>query len=275
MTLVSRNRIVLSLFILAFVFIVATAVVFVLAVTEGTVLFPESTQRLFSLPDLPLLAANMFAAVLAAVVLLLYSAVMLGITLVNFEKTRSQEIIFFAFFAVGCLFEGIRIWLPALDLWANHSSLYISIGQLLFFGRALAVGNLIGLALLSLELEDKQNIEMSLLVVAAVATLLARLTPIESLVVPSNCSVRFGYEKMFLVVASISFLAGFLSMAYQSNDRGSREYTRVAVGFISLSFGYLILTQADAILPLAAGTILLVAGSAVFLVSLHRFHIWK
>ena len=116
---------------------------------------------------------------------------------------------------------------------------------------------------------------MNLVVVTAVATLLARLTSIESLIIPSNCSIRFGYEKMFLTVTAVTFLVGFLSMLYQSNNRGSPEYTRVAVGFILLSFGYLFLTQADSILPFALGTILLVTGSIIFLVNLHRFYTWK
>lgn len=275
MTLVSRNRIFLSLFILAVIFIIATSAVFILAFTKGTILFPETTQRLFSVPALPLLTPNMFAAISAATVLLVYAAMILGISLVNFEKTRSMEIIFLAIFALGCLFEGIRIWLPVFNFWANHSPLYVLIGKLLFFGRALSVVSLLALALISLELENKQNIEMNLVVVTAVATLLARLTSIESLIIPSNCSIRFGYEKMFLTVTTVTFLVGFLSMLYQSNNRGSPEYTRVAVGFILLSFGYLLLTQADSILPFALGTILLVTGSIIFLVNLHRFYTWK
>lgn len=275
MTLVSRNRIILSLFLLAVAFILATGSILVLAIMKGTILFPETFQRLFDLPTVPLLSANMFAAILSAIVLLLYSAVMLGISLVNFEKTRSLEITCFAFFALGCLFEGIRIWLPVFNFWANHSSLYVLIGQLLFFGRTLSVANLLALALLALELENKQNIEMNLLVVTAVAALLARLTPIDTLIVPSNCSIRFGYEKMFLTVTAVSFLVGFLSMLYQSNNRGSQEYTRVAVGFLLLSFGYLTLTQADSILFFAVGSLLLVAGSITFLVNLHRFYTWK
>ena len=275
MTLVSRNIIFLSLFILAVIFIIATSAVFILAFTKGTILFPETIQRLFSVPALPLLTPNMFAAILAATVLLVYAAMILGISLVNFEKTRSMEIIFLAIFALGCLFEGIRIWLPVFNFWANHSPLYVLIGKLLFFGRALSVVSLLALALISLELENKQNIEMNLVVVTAVATLLARLTSIESLIIPSNCSIRFGYEKMFLTVTAVTFLVGFLSMLYQSNNRGSPEYTRVAVGFILLSFGYLFLTQADSILPFALGTILLVTGSIIFLVNLHRFYTWK
>ena len=275
MTLVSRNRIFLSLFFLAVIFIIATSVVFILAFMNGTILFPETTQRLFSVPALPLLVPNMFAAISAATVLLVYAAVILGISLVNFEKTRSMEIIFLAIFALGCLFEGIRIWLPVFNFWANHSPLYVLIGKLLFFGRALSVVNLLALALISLELENKQNIEMNLVVVTAVATLLARLTSIESLIIPSNCSIRFGYEKMFLTVTTVTFLVGFLSMLYQSNNRGSPEYTRVAVGFLFLSFGYLLLTQADSILPFSLGTILLLTGYIIFLVNLHRFYTWK
>ena len=275
MTLVSRNKIILSLFILAVLFIIATGIVFVLALMKDTIVFPETAQRLFTLPAVPLLSPNMVAAISAAIVLFLYSAVILGISLINFEKTRSLEIIFFSIFALGCLFEGIRIWLPVFNFWANHSSLYVLIGQFLFFGRALSVVNLLALALFALELENKQNIEMNLLVVTAVAALLARLTPIDSLIIPSNCSIRFGYEKMFLTVTTISFLVGFLSMIYQGNNRGSPEYIKVATGFLFLSFGYLILTQADAIAPAAIGTILLVAGSIVFLINLHRFYTWK
>ena len=275
MTLVSRNRIFLSLFFLAVIFIIATSVVLILSLMNGTILIPETTQRLFSVPALPLLVPNMFAAISAATVLLVYAAVILGISLVNFEKTRSMEIIFLAIFALGCLFEGIRIWLPVFNFWANHSPLYVLIGKLLFFGRALSVVNLLALALISLELENKQNIEMNLVVVTAVATLLARLTSIESLIIPSNCSIRFGYEKMFLTVTTVTFLVGFLSMLYQSNNRGSPEYTRVAVGFLFLSFGYLLLTQADSILPFSLGTILLITGSIIFLVNLHRFYTWK
>ena len=223
MTLVSRNKIILSLFILAVLFIIATGIVFVLALMKDTIVFPETAQRLFTLPAVPLLSPNMVAAISAAIVLFLYSAVILGISFINFEKTRSLEIIFFSIFALGCLFEGIRIWLPIFNFWANHSSLYVLIGQFLFFGRALSVVNLLALALLALELENKQNIEMNLLVVTAVAALLARLTPIDSLIIPSNCSIRFGYEKMFLTVTTISFLVGFLSMIYQGNNRGSPE----------------------------------------------------
>ncbi len=275
MTLVSRNRLFLLLFVLAVAFIMTTAAIFILSLTRGGILVPQDSQPLFQLPQVPLLAGNFFAAVLSAMVLTLYSPVVLGVSLVNFEKTRSPEIIFFSLFGFGCLFEGIRIWLLALNLWVNDSYLYILVGRILFFGRALAVVNLVALALLSLELENKQNIEMNLLIVVALAALLARLMPIDTLVVPSSYSIRFGYEKMFLAVAALTIAAGFLAMLHQSHDLASREYLRASLGFLLLSCGYLLLTQTDCILALAGGTVLIVAGSGIFLLNLHRFHIWK
>ena len=275
MTLDSRNKLILSQFVVAVLFIIVTAVVFVLAILNNSLVFPESSQRLFSLPARPLLAPNMFAALLSAIILVLYSAVMLGISLVNFEKTRSLEIIYFVCFSLGCLFEGIRIWLPVFNFWEDNSALYVFVGHGLFFGRALAIVNLLALSLLSLELENNQNIEMNLLVVVTLAALLARLIPIESLVVPSSCSIRFGYEKMFLSMSVITLLVGFLSMICQSENQGSGEYTPVAIGFLLLSFGYLSLTQADCFFVFGLGTILLTIGSIIFLVNLHRFHVWK
>lgn len=274
MTLVSRNRLFLLLFVLAVAFIITTTGIFIMSLTKGGILVPQNSQPLFHIPQVPLLAVNFFAAVLSAMVLTLYSPVVLGIALVNFEKTRSPEIIFFSLFAFGCLFEGIRIWLLVLDLWANNS-LYIFVGRLLFFGRALAVVNLVALALLSLELENKQNIEMNLLIVVSLAALLARLMPIDTLVIPSSYSIRFGYEKMFLMVAAVTTAAGFLAMLHQGHNLDSREYLRVSLGFLLLSYGYLLLTQSDCLLALSVGTILITAGSGIFLLNLHRFHKWK
>ncbi len=275
MTLVSRNRLFLLLFVLAVAFIITTTGIFIMALTRGGILVPQDSQPLFQMPQAPLLAGNFFAAILSAMVLTLYSPVVLGVALVNFEKTRSPEIIFFSLFAFACLFEGIRIWLLVLNLWANNSYLYILVGRLLFFGRALAVVNLVALALLSLELENKQNIEMNLLIVVSLAALLARLMPIDTLVVPSSYSIRFGYEKLFLMVAAATTAAGFLAMLHQGHNLDSREYLRVSLGFLLLSCGYLLLTQTDCILALSGGSVLITVGSVIFLLNLHRFHKWK
>lgn len=275
MTLVSRNRLFLASFILSVVFIVVTTVFFIIAMLNDYIVIPQEHQRLFQLPQLPLLSSNFLAALASAVLLTLYSAIILGISLVNFEKTRSLEIIFLVLFGLGCLFEGIRIWLPIVNLWADNSRLYILTGQLLFFGRVLSVMSLLAMSLLAIEMESKQNIELSILVVGSVAALLARAMPINTLVIPSNCGIRFGLEKIFLLISSVSLLAGFMAMLHQSHDHGSPEYTKVSIGFIIMSVGYLILTETDCFLFLGAGGILIAAGSILFLMNLHKFHMWK
>lgn len=275
MTLVSRNRLFLALFILAVVFIVATTIFFIVAMVNDYAVIPQEYHRLFPLPQIPLLASNFLAALTSAIILTLYSAIILGISLVNFEKTRSLEIIFLALFSLGCLFEGIRVWLPISNLWADYSHRYVLVGQLLFFGRVLAVVSLLALSLLSLEMENKQNIELSLLVIGAMAALMARAMPIDTLVTPSNCSIRFGLEKIFLLSSSVSLAAGFLAMLRQSHDHGSTEYAKVSLGFIILSLGYLVLTETDCLLSLSLGVVAITAGTTLFLRNLHKFHIWK
>lgn len=275
MTLVSRNRLFLASFILAVVFIVVTTVFFIIAMLNDSIAIPQEHQRLFHLPQFPLLSSNFLAALASAVLLTLYSAVILGISLVNFEKTRSLEIIYLVFFGLGCLFEGIRIWLPVVDLWADNSRLYVLMGQLLFFGRVLSVISLLALSLLAIEMENKQNIELSILVVGSVAALLARAIPINTLVIPSNCGIRFGMETTFLLISAVSLLAGFMAMLHQSHDHGSPEYAKVSIGFIILSAGYLVLTETDCLLFLGVGGIMITVGSILFLMNLHKFHMWK
>lgn len=275
MTLVSRNRLFLASFILAVVFIVVTTVFFIIAMLNDSIAIPQEHQRLFPLPQLPLISSNFLAALASAILLTLYSAIILGISLVNFEKTRSLEIIYLVLFGLGCLFEGIRIWLPILNLWVNNSHLYVLMGQLLFFGRVLSVISLLALSLLAIEMENKQNIELSILVVGSVAALLARAIPINTLVIPSNCGIRFGMETTFLLISAVSLLAGFMAMLHQSHDHGSPEYAKVSIGFIILSAGYLVLTETDCLLFLSVGGILITVGSILFLINLHKFHMWK
>lgn len=275
MTLVSRNRLFLVLFIISVAFIVITTIFFVITILNDTITIPTDSQRLFGLPHLPLLTSNFPAALASAGLLMVYSAIILGISLVNFEKTRSLEIIFLVSFGLGCLLEGIRIWLPILNLWTDNSRLYVLMGQLLFFGRSLSVVSLLALSLLSMEMENKQNIELSLLVVGSAAAILARAMPINTLVIPSTCSIRFGLEKIFLIVSAVSLLAGFMAMLHQSHDHDSPEYTKVSTGFIIMGAGYLVLTETDCLLFLGAGGILIVAGSILFLTNLHKFHMWK
>ena len=63
-------------------------------------------------------------------------------------------------------------------------------------------------------------------------------------------------------------------MRAQSKTLDNKEYKTASNGYLSLVFGYLLLTQTDSILALALGIILLFSGTFLFLKNLHRYYKW-
>lgn len=276
MTLSARNKLLMTVFVTAILFIIATAIITATAFILHKPAVPADTERLFGILDAnPVAGYNFAAAFGSAVVLVLYMAVAICLVYVNFEKTQSAEIIYFALFLVGTMLEGIRIWLPAYNIWTTFSSVYILLGRFLFFGRMLATLALIFLVLLSINQNAHQEAERNTLIIATTAGVFAWIVPVDTMTIPSNCAVRFGYERLFIALSSMCFAAAFVAMRNQSRSVDSREYRTASNGYITLIAGYLMLTQADSILSLGAGTLLLVLGTVVFLSNLHRYYMWK
>lgn len=276
MTLNTRNKILLAVFILAITFIICTAAITIVSLVKGSTVVPTATSRLYTIPEsIPLLNYNFTAAFLSAGILVLYTAVTICLVYINFEKTQSTEIIYFTMFLAGSMLEGIRIWLPAFNIWVAYSTVYIILGRILFFGRMLSTLSLIFLVLLSINQDAHQDADKNAFIIMAAAGVFAWMIPIDTMTIPSNCAVRFGYEKLFVTLSCICLVTVFLAMRHQGTTLGSKEYKTAANGYIVLVAGYIMLSQTDAILPLAAGAILLISGTGVFLRNLHKYHMWK
>ena len=214
------------------------------------------------------------SALLSAIICVIYSAVIICIIYINFEKTQSAEIIYFAMFLMGCMMEGNRILLLAYNIWATVSSIYIFMGRILFFGRMFSTLSLIFLVLLSIKQDAHQDAGRNSVIIAAAAGVFAWLIPIDTITVASNCSVRFGYEKSFIVISCLCFITSYFAMRAQSKALDSKQYKTASNGYISVVFGYLLLTQTDSIFILSLGILLLLIGTYLFLTNLHRYYKW-
>ena len=275
MTLVARNKILIILFILAIVLLVSFGTILIISLVQNQFTIPTVVERLFNLPDIFFLRYNFYAPFFAALVLAVYAIITLYILYVNFEKTQVPEIIYFTGFLIGCGIEGIRIILPAINIWADFSNLYVFTGKFIFFGRFIAIINLIIMAILSTKEDNQQFSDQSLIIICAAAALLANTIPIDTITIPSNCSINFGFEKMYLVLSSICIAIGFITMLLLNQNLGSPEYKKCAIGFLLLSFGYIFLTQGDCFIVIFIGVTLLLLGTFEFLWNLHKFYIWK
>lgn len=275
MTLVFRNKLLLVLLSISILFLLVTGIYFVYAIVTKGLFIPTEVRRLIDLPNILFFRYNFFAAIGSSFILFLYSMVTMYICYRNFEKTQAAEIIYFVGFCIGCALEGFRIWLPVLNVWSNFSTVFLFFGKSIFFGRFIAILNLSTMAILSKDQNGQQFYDSSLVIIIAAAALLANTIPIDTVLIPSNCSVSFGFEKSYIVLSIICILASFVTVFIHAQNIGSREYSKSAIGFLVLAIGYIILTQTDSVIAFLLGTVALITGTVKFLWNLHKFHTWK
>lgn len=275
MTLIARNKMLLTIFIICILIFIFTAVIFTIAAINGQITAPTLTSRLFPLPNLPFFQYNFLASLISAIILTIFTSATICIIYINFEKTQAPEIIYFCFFLIGCIIETTRIWFPIYNLWKNFSIIYIVASRILFFGRMLSTLSLTFLVLFSINQNIQQNENKNCLIITAAAAVFSTLIPVDTITIPSNCAVRFGYEKMFLGICIFCFVAAYVSMRLYATSIYSKEYKKASLGYFFLSFGYLFLTQTDCFVILFLGATFFIGGTIIFLRNLHRYHIWK
>jgi hypothetical protein len=271
MTIKSRNILLLLLLILSLCLLLADATLLFYNLYKGTLIGPDS---FLEQPHPGFLAKGYsFSAVLLSLfIFLVYVSVSVYYLFVQFEKTQSTEIIFFALFLFGCLTESIRLFVPIFNLWHSLSTLLIFTGRIVLFGRTLAPLALLFDAVFS-GTEQRQYVERNLVILIVVSIMMALLIPLDTAVVLPNCCVRWGEGRAFLIVRILILVVTAISLFINSFTMGNKE--KAPYGFLALAAGYEVCCYASSYPAVTTGGVLLFAGTAVYLGSLHRQYLWK
>jgi hypothetical protein len=207
------------------------------------------------------------------IITVIYAFVTLIFIYYFFEKTQSSEILFFSLFVLSFAFEAIRILVP---LWKVYDFpgifLVISTRALLFF-RYLGLFSLFTASVYASGLGEQKQ-ENSIFILILVTLTLALMVPVDGLSWDSTLVPIFGYRTMFRMVdigiigiTVISFLIG-------SYTRGTKEYIRVGIGSLLVSWGRAVLFSSDTWVTPFPGLVLLVLGTWLICAQLHRVYLW-
>jgi hypothetical protein len=211
-----------------------------------------------------------FVSMLAAV---LYSLVSVTRIYFLFEKTQSQEILFFSLFAISLAVESIRLVIPLKIIWDFPGVYCVMAARVLVFSRHFGLFSLFasGLCAAGLEVQKQRN---TIIVVNLAAMVIAMGIPVDGLSWDSSLTMLTGYTEMFTIVEwGLLFFTviNFLIAAY---NRGSRDYVFIGIGAFLAFAGRNILLSADAwLIPLPA-LMLLTLGTWIFCTRLHQVYLW-
>ncbi len=258
------------------------------AITAGTVIvaflilfFSGSLEKLPLLPrtlsfsiDSLLFRYNNYLSIISLIIILIFIPISGYFLIVTFEKTQSPEVIYYAGFLAGCFLQALRISIPLFDLWIGYSSFLVFTARSNFAGQIFCALSLWFASFLSDE-DSVQEADRNLAIALATAVLFSLFVPVNPATLNSAFLVSYGYSFLFELIFAILAIVSFFSFIIRGKKRSMSSCTRIALLFLIFYTGYRILSISDSIITLITGTTLLCIGSFLFLITLHKFYLWK
>ena len=271
MTIKTRNYFFLALVIVFSMCLLAASAMLGYSIHLGTLTRPDvfPVERIAGF----YMKGYSFIATIAAIfIFALYALFAVVYLHIEFEKTQSTEVIFFALFLIGCFAETVRLCVPLFNLWHELSAFLLFTGRTVLFARTLAPTALLFDAIFS-GTEARQHVERNLVILIMVSVMISMLMPLNTAIVLPNFCIKLGSGKAFITIRALILAAAILSLFVNARSLGTKDAS--PFGFAAAAFGYEISCYATSYAAAAAGGILLFAGTAVYLKTLHRKYLWQ
>ena len=203
----------------------------------------------------------------------LYTLIVSVTVYIFFEKTHTQEILFFALFALSFVFETFRIMLP-LEVILEYPHVFLILGtRALVFGRLFGVLSLFASSVYAAGLDIQKQGKVIIAIIIGILVLSIRL-PVNGSSWDTCYTLLYAYASMFrfaeIALASLTVIS-FLAAAH---IRGNEEYNFIALGALLISIGRRLLISADTWVTPIPGVILLCIGTVLIIIRLHRIYLW-
>ncbi|MBP5358462.1 MAG: hypothetical protein J6Y69_04665 [Treponema sp.] len=266
MTLKTRNIFFIIFFSFSIVFGIFCTAFFIISAVTGHIDINLDVQREFKLFS-TIFPYRFWGTVSAIFAFTLYLPVTMGFIYFGFEKTRSQEIIFFFIFLVACLLEQLRLFFPLHGMWKTSSDSLIYFGRIIIMGRTMAFLSALFLALFSGP-EHRMDMERNVLILVLISAVIGYFYPLDTMITTSSFMIRLGYGKMFEIGRFIIIVLAIITLFvnnYSAEEKGHKE----SIGFLLLFIGYLILIECDSYVPAGIGIVVLITGTILYLKPLH------
>jgi hypothetical protein len=191
-----------------------------------------------------------------------------------FEKTQTIEITFFA----ACLFslsiEAFRLFIPLYQTWLSSGFLAITISRAILVARIFLLLSLLCSGIFTTG-QTSQEVGPSIFLLAFFSFALSKAIPFNEGHFSSNFLIQPSYTDMVTLFMLLIGVLCVLVYLIPGKLKTIPEYRQAAGGLAMFLAGYAILSICDSWVFFAAGSILFVAGTCVYLDRLHRYYLWQ
>lgn len=275
MTLNTRNRFLLTLFVISISFLLIFSIISLIFFIKGDFSSTPKFERLLPIESENFLLKNSpISSVFSNLMLLLYVSISCYFLYTSFEKTKSPETIYLMGFFIGCLLQSLKILVVILKLWDTSSYILILLSRIEIVGRLFAPICLLFTAMFT-DIEKLQEADRNIGLTLGISAFVASILPINSTKIYSNFTLYCGFESCIIFFIFFCALITIIAFIFTSKQREIPFWISPTPYFVVMYFGYIILTTTDDFLALFLGSILLGFGSCGILSKLHKYYLWK
>ncbi|MBR4629057.1 MAG: hypothetical protein IKO57_01255 [Treponema sp.] len=275
MTLRIRNQFLKIFTFFSITWVSITSLLLIKSIISKQMMQPPTDIRTFPFPWANFFTECRFSAIVCSILILLFFAI--GTTFFvtrHLKKTQSSELIFFFGFLIGVLCEAFRLLIITFGLWLTFSDTLLALGKMILFGRTIAALSFFFAALLG-EPGKRNEIEQNFVILVAISALISAITPLNTIRITSTGMVTICFPKMISTFKAIVVIISTFAFIYNSKRDEKPAFNWVAINYLILFFGYELLINSDCIITMVAGAFSLLAGTAQYLMALHKIYLWN
>lgn len=276
MTLPTRNRILIASLIAEIPVIAMLAVSFPALMEASAATISDAAQRSKGLLEgVSVLVSQPSASafLIAIPICCVFAAGTIAMLYYSFEKTQAPEILFFALFALSFIGEACRIAIPLAYAREWPPAVAVYAARTISFARFAGVLSLFASGLFANGI-DFQKPGRVIVIVSIASLTIATGIPVDGLNYDTSFTPLSGYRSMFdlteLTIAAIAVLS-FLVAAYV---KSAREIYSASLGVLLTVVGRDFVLRGDSWLAVSIGGVLLLSGTWLFAVKIHRYYLW-
>ena len=210
---------------------------------------------------------------IAIVTSCVFAAATIALMYYSFEKTQAPEILFFAFFGFSFCGEAFRIMVPLAKIHEWSPAVVVYAARAIEFARFFGTLSLLAAGVYANGI-DFQKHGRGLIIIALAALTIAAGIPVDGLSYDSSFGPLSGYRVMIdLAEFTIAVIAG-LSFLVAAYTKSAREFYSASFGIFLVIIGRDLLLRGDSWAAIPAGGALLIGGTWLFAVKVHRYYLW-
>lgn len=272
MTIKTRNRLNISLFVFSIVYLAVTVLFLLLLLYNKTLLSSLNTFVEQSDKGKFLTKYNPLIVLISLYFQIIYVCATSFTLFRVFEKTQAYDIPYLFLFLIALIANSFRIWVPLFNMSGTYSGLMLFCGNSILFSKLLVPTSLLFSVVMS-GVEQRQDLEKNIFILILGCLFFAQLLPLNTANICRNFEIDYSYRNVIKITSILIVFATLIALFFNNRQRFYTQ--RTTIGLALICIGTFILFNSINILRLAFSFILLLTGNILYLKELHKQYLWN